>query len=130
MKGKIFNYLVIIGVSIILLLGIVTTAFGQDYLKFHDTTINFAKGCEEYEYNVPIRHRDSNNKDSPIIGCIKEGTYVEITEDNSKDTNLDFFYPIKIKGNYHSNNFLIENNFLKNCPKKSLGKFCETSKQQ
>ncbi|NEQ16634.1 MAG: hypothetical protein F6K44_23810, partial [Moorea sp. SIO3E2] len=88
MKGKILNYLIIIGVSIILLLGIVTTAFGQDNSKHDDTIINFDQGCEKY--GLPIH---STNKKS-AIGCIELGTSVEITEDNSKDPNLSSLSPI------------------------------------
>ncbi|NEO12729.1 MULTISPECIES: hypothetical protein [unclassified Moorena] len=125
MKGKL-NYLVIVGVSIILLLGIVTTAVAQDNSKFYDTTINFDDGCEKYD--VPIYYRNSNHKKPPRkIGCIKLDTSVKIIEDDSKSTHLS---SIKIKGNYENHKFLIFNSNLGNCSKGFPEKICKTIPQQ
>ncbi|NEO01610.1 MAG: hypothetical protein F6K50_41365 [Moorea sp. SIO3I7] len=129
MKGKILNYLVIIGVSIILLLGIVTTAFGQDNSNKtknydNDYILDFDKDCDKNKTGVvPISHQSSKNKDEwPQIGCIKTGINVEI-----KDSN-DIVSYIKIKANYKPK-YRINNDFL-GCSNPSPGDICPTSQRR
>ncbi|AOX00380.1 hypothetical protein BJP34_13785 [Moorena producens PAL-8-15-08-1] len=123
MKEKILNYFVIIGVSIILLLGIVTTAFGQDNSRsVDDYTINFVDDNEKCEgaNTVPIHHKKLKNNDWPRIGCIKTGLDVKII--GIKD-NLSSI--IQIQGNYKPEYLMIENDFLY-CRDRSIKK-CETT---
>ncbi|NEP49358.1 MAG: hypothetical protein F6K65_11235 [Moorea sp. SIO3C2] len=116
MKGKVINYLVIVAVSIILLLGIVTTAFGQDNPKsFDDYTIKFIAKNDNYakcegEKPVPIFYKkklNNNNFTWPTIGCIERGLDVKIIGIKDKYSKY-----IQIKGNYKPEFLGIENRFL------------------
>ncbi|NEN97697.1 MAG: hypothetical protein F6K50_19845 [Moorea sp. SIO3I7] len=74
MKGKILNYLVIIGVSIILLLGIVTTAVAQDNSN-SDNDNKCSKYNVRLHYNRNPNDTDVIAKLSPCIKVTKIGTF-------------------------------------------------------
>ena len=104
MKEKILNYFIIIGVSIILVLGIVTTAFGQDNYKS-----NKCKDC--LRETVPLykmTYDQTNNKiGGEVLGYLFPGIKVTKTENLSNGDGL-----VIIKGNANYQ-FVIEENFLK-----------------
>lgn len=95
MKGKL-NYLVIVGVSIILLIGIVTTAFAKanDFWCHPVTKTCYAR----------LHYRKSDDNKIPILGYIKEGIKVTKIE----DPYLNSY--VKIKIDY--SDFLIRKRFL------------------
>ncbi|NEQ85034.1 MAG: hypothetical protein F6K26_34335 [Moorea sp. SIO2I5] len=96
MKGKILNYFVIIGVSIILLLGIFTTAFAKanDFWCHPVTLTCYAR----------LHYRKSDDNKIPILGYIKEGIKVTKIE----DPYLNSYVKIKLD----SYDFLIRKRFL------------------
>ena len=119
MKGKLINYLVIIGVSIILLLGIVTTAFGQDNSKLVD---KFHDNCGKY--GIPLHNIvDKNGTKSAgyRIGYLQP--HMQVTKRELLSNNIDVLVIIKEEDNKEEDNkgddkyqkFAIEQRFL-DCP--------------
>ncbi|EGJ35205.1 MULTISPECIES: hypothetical protein [Moorena] len=115
MKGKILNYLVIIGVSIILLLGIVTTAVGQDNYKpnFND------KVCLQcFSPYVPLHDiQPSNDEDpTPVIGYLQSS--IEVTKINDSFTSGDIIFE-KITLDNNNYEFAINKDYLEDCINKT-----------
>ncbi|NEO46012.1 MAG: hypothetical protein F6K55_18510 [Moorea sp. SIO4A3] len=128
MKGKL-NYLVIVGVSIILLLGIVTTAFGQSNSNLNLVYDHHLKtsGNDCSGKNVPLRQRSLSDQSNwgDKIGCIKPEIYLKNLgffkdKTNKVDTN---FVVIQAKSDHQ---FVINKNFL-DCPSQE---FCRTRKRK
>ncbi|NET65055.1 MAG: hypothetical protein F6K63_11955 [Moorea sp. SIO1G6] len=111
MKGKILNYLVLIGVSIILLLGIVTTAVGQyNSQSVNDSTIKGNnKNCKATN-QVPVRRKkinDTNNSLYEFYDCMNPGEELE-NQGFFTDTH-NTFMQYKVDGNY---GFFINKEYL------------------